>query len=65
MNDCVDDDRNEVAFEKYTVILPECYECGKKIKDDFCHEIGGKLYCASCIQRSIVPTSDFYEREAF
>lgn len=39
--------------------LPECAECGKKIKDEECYELGGDLYCADCIDSHKVYTENF------
>ena len=29
--------------------LPECSECGEKIRDDFCYEIEGEPICDDCM----------------
>lgn len=59
------DERVERAFNKYIVRLPECSECGKKIKDDFLYDIGDMLFCVECIDKNIAPASDYYEEEKF
>ena len=41
--------------------LPKCSECGEKIWDDDCYEIGGKLICEKCIENSKVCTDNYME----
>lgn len=50
--DCEREERNWLAR------LPECAECGEKIKDEECYELGGELYCAECIDNHKVHTEN-------
>ena len=39
--------------------LPECSECGEKITDDECYEMGDYLVCLECIGNFKVRTENY------
>jgi formylmethanofuran dehydrogenase subunit E len=62
-NDLIDihEAEEERAYKKWLDRLPRCSECGKKIKDDNCYNIGGELFCEECIENSKVHTENYME----
>lgn len=51
----------EKAYKRWISRLPECCECGKKIKDDDCYKIGDDLFHIDCIEDMKVHTNDYIE----
>lgn len=49
-------DREE---QEWLARCPECAECGKKITDDECYEMGGMLFCAECVEGYKVRTENY------
>ena len=53
----------KIAHKNWLAKLPECSECGRKIKDDMCYEIGGDLICERCMENKYhVCTENYYTR---
>lgn len=55
--------RQEREYQRWLDSLPRCSECGKKIEDMHCYNIGGDLFCDDCIDKCRVLTRNYYEEE--
>ena len=49
----------EADRERALAKLPECSECGEKITDEQCYEIGDMLFCPNCIEQNKVYTENY------
>ena len=52
-------DRYDAEQQRALAKLPECSECGEKITDEECYEIGGELFCLNCIEQNKVYTENY------
>ena len=43
------DAEQSASEERWLKRLPECSECGRKIRDEHCWVIGDEIYCEDCI----------------
>lgn len=57
------EDNDEKSHNKWINSLPECEECGKKILDEMCYEIGDMLFCEHCVENFKVHTSNYCTEE--
>ena len=49
--------------EAYLDSLPKCEICGEPIQDDFLYDVGGDIYCESCMIDTFRQCTANYERE--
>lgn len=43
---------DDMDFQAACDPLPDCYECGRGIKDPTCYEINGEAVCEDCLEQN-------------